>query len=70
MTDGLIAVLPRNYRRIALYAIQVAADPVVLMDGARVTDFSERGPLYRTRLSRVSPPGAVRGWWGECRGES
>jgi len=43
--DRLIAVLPKNYRSIALHAISVAQDPVVLVDRERTTDFSERGPL-------------------------
>lgn len=47
MPEQLIAVLPKNYRRIALYAIQVANRPVVLMDGKQVSDFSEAGPLTR-----------------------
>ena len=36
MADKLIPVLPKNYRRIALYAIEQAATPVVLMDRKRV----------------------------------
>lgn len=43
--DRLIPVLPKNYRSIALHAISVAEDPVVLVDGERTTDFSEGGPL-------------------------
>jgi hypothetical protein len=41
----MIPVLPKNYRRIALQAIGVAASPVVLMNGKRIADFSESGPL-------------------------
>jgi hypothetical protein len=41
----LIPVLPKNYRRIALYAIESAAEPVVLADRKRVDDFSGAGPL-------------------------
>ena len=41
----LIPVLPKNYRRIALAAIAVAANPVVLMDRKRISDFSEAGPV-------------------------
>jgi hypothetical protein len=43
--DKNIPVLPKNYRRIALAAIERAADPVVLMNGKRVTDFSQTGPV-------------------------
>ena len=45
MRDKWIPVRPKNYRRIALYAIQHATTPVVLMNGKRVDDFSESGPL-------------------------
>jgi hypothetical protein len=44
-SEHLIAVLPKNYRRIALYAIESAAKPVVLMNGKPIDDFSESGPL-------------------------
>jgi hypothetical protein len=40
-----IPVRPKNYRRIALYAIEHATDPIVLMNGRRVSDFSESGQL-------------------------
>jgi len=43
--EKLIPVLPKNYRSIALYAIQRAAEPVVLVNRKRVGDFSELGPL-------------------------
>lgn len=36
---------PKNYRRIALAAIDVAEDPVVLMNNRQIKDFSDRGPL-------------------------
>jgi hypothetical protein len=45
-----IPVLPTNYRRIALYAISVAADPVVLVNRQRVQDFSEAGPLTQKKI--------------------
>jgi hypothetical protein len=45
-----IPVLPKNYRRIALYAISIAADPVVLVNRKRITDFSERGPLTQRQI--------------------
>jgi hypothetical protein len=41
----LLAVLPKNYRHIALAATEVALAPVVLMDGKPVSDLSEHGPL-------------------------
>ena len=44
-TGDLIPVRPKNYRRIALYAISLSADPRVLMNRKRIFDFSERGPL-------------------------
>ena len=43
--EKLIPVLPKNYRSIALYAIQRARDPVVFLDKKRIEDFSEQGPL-------------------------
>ena len=45
MPHKLVPVLPKNYRHIALYAVSVAAAPLVLMDRRPVTDLSERGPL-------------------------
>lgn len=46
MTNGkLIPVLPKNYRRIALYAIGVSTDPAVVGDRTRITDYSETGVL-------------------------
>ena len=42
-TGNLIPVRPKNYRRIALYAISLADNPVVLMNRKRVADFSEAG---------------------------
>ena len=41
----MIAVLPKNYRAIALRAIGAAQSPVVLMNKKVVFDFSERGPV-------------------------
>ena len=41
----LIPVLPKNYRSISLRAIEIASDPVVLMDKHVVTDFSDQGNL-------------------------
>ena len=44
--------MSKNYRRIVLAAIEVAADPVVLMNGKRVTDFSEAGPVTQKGIRR------------------
>lgn len=44
-TFRLIPVLPKNYRSICLGAIEIASDPVVLMDKQVVTDFSDQGVL-------------------------
>lgn len=41
----LIPVLPKNYRRIALAAIALANEPIVLMNGKRVSDYSSDGPV-------------------------
>ncbi len=49
----LIPVRPKNYRRIVLQAIGVAAEPIVFVDGRRVEDFSETGPLTQRRIRRV-----------------
>ncbi len=43
MSERWIAVRPKNYRRIALFAIRAAADPVVLMDRKRVKNFTISG---------------------------
>ena len=45
-----IAVNPKNYRRIALYAISVAAAPKVLVNRKLTEDFSERGPLTQRSI--------------------
>lgn len=45
MPGKAVPVRPKNYRRIALYAISRAASPVVLMNRKRVEDFSEAGPV-------------------------
>lgn len=41
----LISVLPKNYRRIVLYAISMSSEPIVLGDHRHITDYSETGPL-------------------------
>lgn len=43
--EKLIPVLPKNYRRIAHYAIESTASPVVLVNRKRVENFTEAGPL-------------------------
>jgi len=48
--DHAIPVMPKNYRRIALYAIGVAESPVVLVNRRRVEDFSEQGPLTQKKI--------------------
>ena len=50
MKEKLIPVLPTNYRRLALAAIAVAAEPIVLMDRALVTDLSEDGPVTQSGI--------------------
>jgi hypothetical protein len=52
--DKLIPVLPKNYRRIALYAIGVASTPVVLVNGKPTDDFSERGPLTQKGIRELT----------------
>jgi len=47
----LIPVLPKNYRRVVLYAIESAAEPVVLANRKRVQDFSELGPLTQDGIA-------------------
>ena len=49
----LIPVLPKNYRRIALYAIEVASTPVVLFNGKPIEDFSETGPLTQSGIRKL-----------------
>ncbi len=46
-----VAVLPKNYRKIAMYAISVARQPIVIMDGKHVFDFSEQGPLTQRGIA-------------------
>jgi len=45
-----IPVLPKNYRRIALYALEAAENPVLLVNRKIETDFSETGPLTQKRI--------------------
>jgi hypothetical protein len=47
----MIAVLPKNYRAVALRAIEAAQSPVVLMDKKEVTDFSESGPITQKGIA-------------------
>jgi hypothetical protein len=46
-------VWPKNYRRIALYALETADEPILLVNGKRETDFSETGPLTQKRMRRM-----------------
>ncbi len=41
----LIPVVPKNYRKISLTAIELASDPHVLINKREIYDFSEQGPL-------------------------
>ena len=43
-----IPVRPKNYRSIALAALARSDDPIVLVDGRRVTDYSTNGPITQT----------------------
>ena len=47
---AVIGVRPKNYRRIALHAIEECQDPIVLMNGVRVHDFSEHGLLVQKEI--------------------
>jgi len=49
MPEGLIPVLPKNYRRIALFPIEASVRPAVLMDRHQIDDFSESGRASRKR---------------------
>jgi len=58
-----IAVIPKNYRRIALHAIENCKEPIVFMDGYRIEDFSENGQLVQKRMRvriRVWISGGIR----------
>lgn len=45
-------VLPKNYRRIALYAIDELEKPIVLLDKKVIVDFTDRGPLTQAGISK------------------
>ena len=47
-----IPVLPKNYRSIVLYAINSLENPEVLLDGKKVVDFTDQGPLTQASLSK------------------
>jgi hypothetical protein len=49
----LIPVRPKNYRSVALYAIQVAQAPVVLVYRKPIADFSESGPLTQKGIRQM-----------------
>lgn len=40
MKNRWVTVLPKNYRRIVLAAIERAVDPVLFMNGEQVTTFA------------------------------
>ena len=46
----VIGVRPKNYRSIALKAIELAEKPRVFMNKKPVTDFSDRGPLVQKQI--------------------
>lgn len=48
----LIPVLPKNYRKIAMYVISVSSEPVVLGDKKIITDYSEVGPLTQKGIRK------------------
>lgn len=50
--SATIGVRPTCLRKVILHAIGAAADPIVTMDGRRVTNFSALGPLTRRGLRR------------------
>jgi len=49
----LIPVHPKNYRSVALYAIQVAKTPVVLVNRKPIVDFTESGPLTQKGIRQM-----------------
>jgi hypothetical protein len=49
----LIPVRPKNYRNVALYAIQAAQSPVVLVNRKPIIDFSESGPLTQKGMRQM-----------------
>ncbi|GAA6142367.1 hypothetical protein [Hydrogenophaga sp. 5NK40-0174] len=53
MKTNTITVQPKNYRQIALCAIEHARQPVVLLNGRPTTDFSESGPLTQRNILDV-----------------
>ena len=46
----LIPVLPKNYRSIAIYALESAHKPTLLINNKQETDFSETGPLTQKKI--------------------
>jgi hypothetical protein len=46
----VIWVKPKNYRRIAIYAIENCTNPTVWLDGTQVVDFSENGLLVQKTI--------------------
>ncbi len=49
----LIPVRPKNYRSVAMYAIQAARTPVVFVNRKPITDFSEAGPLTQNGIRQM-----------------
>ena len=45
-----IPVRPKNYRRIGLRAIEIAADPHVYLDKEEILDFSDQGRLIQKEI--------------------
>lgn len=51
MTDTRwIPVLPKNYRSIAIHALDAAHEPILLVNKKLVTDFTESGPLTQKKI--------------------
>jgi hypothetical protein len=48
-----IGVRPKNYREIVLAAIELADQPVVMIDGTTVSDYSRRGPLTQRGIRQA-----------------
>ncbi|MCH2100003.1 MAG: hypothetical protein MK142_16600 [Pseudomonadales bacterium] len=48
-----IGVNPKNYRRIALHAISIAAEQKILINGKQTDNFSEGGPLTQPGIRRL-----------------
>ena len=51
--DSLISVIPKNYRAIALAAVEVASDPIVLLNKKKITNFTDSGQLTQRGISNA-----------------